>query len=49
MSETNDELVSSVSELAVAIPNAGELTAKDLSDGLRSQFDDATVIGLGES
>jgi erythromycin esterase len=49
MSGSKDDLVPSLSELAVPFPSAGELTATDLSDGLRSQLDDATVIGLGEA
>lgn len=49
MADPKDDLLSSLSELAVPLPNADELTATDLSDGLRSRFDDATVIGLGEA
>jgi erythromycin esterase len=50
MPEPNGDLISSVSELAVPFPNGGgDLAQKDLSDGLRSQFADATVIGLGEA
>ena len=47
MSQPEEDPLPALSELAVPFPNAGELTAKDLSDGLRSQFDDATIIGLG--
>ncbi|MFC7058537.1 erythromycin esterase family protein [Halovenus salina] len=49
MSELNESLLSSLSELAAPLPNAGELTVTELPAGLRSQFDDATVIGLGEA
>lgn len=49
MSEPKDDLLSSLSELAVPFPNTNELTAMDLSDGLCSRLDDATVIGLGEA
>ncbi|MFC4549697.1 MULTISPECIES: erythromycin esterase family protein [Halorussus] len=49
MSGTKEDLLSSLSELAVPFPNADELTATDLPDGLRSRLDDATVIGLGEA
>ncbi|QKY18670.1 hypothetical protein [Halorubrum sp. CBA1229] len=49
MSGSKDDPVSSLSELAVSFPNAGELTATDLSDGLRSQFADAAIIRLGEA
>lgn len=49
MTGPKDDLVSSLSELAVPFPNAGDLTATDLSDRLRSQLDDAAVIGLGEA
>lgn len=49
MAGPNDDLRSSLSELAVPLPDAGELTASDLSDGLCARFDDATVVGLGEA
>lgn len=49
MSESKDDLVSSLSELAVPFPNTNELTAMDIADKLRSRLDDATVIGLGEA
>lgn len=49
MTEPKDDLLASLSELAVPFPNANELTAADLPDGLRSRFDDAAVIGLGEA
>lgn len=49
MSGSKDDPVSSLSELAVPFRNAGELTATDLSDGLRSQLADAGIIGLGEA
>lgn len=49
MTETNEGLVSSLSDIAVPFPNAADLTATDLPDGLRSRLGDATVIGLGEA
>jgi erythromycin esterase len=41
MSERNDDLLSSLSSLAVPFPDATELTATDLPDGCRSRLDDA--------
>ncbi|MBP1986855.1 erythromycin esterase family protein [Halolamina salifodinae] len=49
MSETDPDLVLSVSELASPLPRTDELTAAELPAGLRSRFDDATVLGLGEA
>jgi erythromycin esterase len=49
MPEPNGDLFSSISDLAIPFPNVGDLAQKDLSDGLRSQFADARVIGLGEA
>jgi erythromycin esterase len=48
MSELADTLQASVLELAVPLPE-GKLTGTDLSEELRAQFEDATVIGLGEA
>ena len=49
MSEPKADLLSSLSELAVPFPDAGNLTGADLADELCSRLDGATVIGLGES
>jgi erythromycin esterase-like protein len=49
MPEPEDDLVSSLSELAVPFPNTSGLTATDLPATCHARFDDATVIGLGEA
>lgn len=47
--ELEDDLLPTLSQLAVPFPNAGDLTATDLSEELRSQLGNAAVIGLGEA
>lgn len=49
MPEPNEDLRSSLSELAVPFPNTDDLTTTDLPDGFHSRLDAATVIGLGEA
>lgn len=45
----HEDLVASLSELAVPLPETGALTPGDLPDGLCSRLEDASVVGLGES
>ena len=47
MSDPNEDLVSSLSELTVPYSNTDKLTTMDLPDGFRSRLNDAEVIGLG--
>jgi erythromycin esterase len=49
MSVPSNDLRSSISELAVSLPNDGDLQSDDLSSELCSQFEDAELIGLGEA
>lgn len=49
MPEPKEDLVSSLSELAVSVPNTPELTERDLPDSCRSRLGDGTVVGLGEA
>ena len=44
-----EDLVASLSELAVPLPETGALTPRDLPEGLRSRLEAASVVGLGES
>lgn len=49
MAPPDADLVSAVSERATPLPEPADLTPSDLPDALRSQLEEAAVVGLGES
>lgn len=49
MSDTSEDLLSSLSEVALQYPDTDDLQGMDLPNGFRSRLDDAKVIGLGEA